>query len=252
MTEPTAQQATGRSRADTRTRRRFARRQWARRWGVWRWALAIVVAVGALVGGVWLVFFSQVLGVAGVTVTGTDYLTVGQVTEAAAVPVGTPLARVDLSAVEARVEALPAVRDASVSRAWPDRVRVEVEERTAVAVVQDGGAIRGMDAEGVLFRDFPRLPAGLPQVRTAPEAGQDARREAARVAAALPPSLARTVDHLEVATIDRISLVLRDGRQVVWGSAQDSATKAQVLQALLSQDAQVYDVSVPGQPTTRG
>ena len=67
---------------------------------------------------------------------------------------------------------------------------------------------------------------------------------------ALPPALSRRVEHLEVETVDQITLVLRDGRQVVWGSAEDSEAKAEVLVALLKEPARRYDVSVPGQPTT--
>ena len=49
--------------------------------------------------------------------------------------------------------------------------------------------------------------------------------------------------------MDTISLVLRNGRTILWGSAEDSANKAEVLDVLLDRKAQVYDVSVPGQPT---
>jgi cell division protein FtsQ len=38
----------------------------------------------------------------------------------------------------------------------------------------------------------------------------------------------------------------------VWGSADESDLKAQVLAVLLRQPARTYDVSVPGQPTTAG
>ena len=70
---------------------------------------------------------------------------------------------------------------------------------------------------------------------------------------ALPESLTLIVDYVQVATVDEISLFLKDGRQVVWGSADDSETKARVLQDLLKTiEAQVYDVSVPTQPTTSG
>ena len=58
------------------------------------------------------------------------------------------------------------------------------------------------------------------------------------------------VDHLDLRSVDEIDLVLRDERLVRWGSAESSAEKAEVLIALLSQPARVYDVSVPGQPTT--
>ena len=81
----------------------------------------------------------------------------------------------------------------------------------------------------------------------------DALAEAARVVAALPGDLAATVDHVEVETVDRISLELADGRLVRWGSADDSVRKAEVLTALLRQPrAAEYDVSVPELPTTRG
>ena len=47
------------------------------------------------------------------------------------------------------------------------------------------------------------------------------------------------------------SLELRDGRTVVWGSAEESGAKAEVLAALLEQPGATYDVSVPSQPTIR-
>ena len=131
-------------------------------------------------------------------------------------------------------------------------MRIDVDERVAIAVVDIGGRIRGMDAEGVVFRDYPRPPHGMPQVRTSTDTRSDALREAALVVEALPAEISRRVDHVEVATIDQISLVLRDGKQVVWGSAEESDAKAEVLAGLLEQPAHTYDVSVPGQPTTAG
>jgi cell division septal protein FtsQ len=237
--------------ADQRTRRRFVRRQWARRWGAWRWVLVGLLATTLLVGGTWLVFFSSVLSVEEVSVTGTSYLTPEQVEKAAGVPVGRPLARVDLQTVEARVEAMPAVEDATVSRSWPHGVAIAVEERTAVAVVTVGGTVTGMDAKGVLFRDYPQQPKDLPDIRTSGSTDQQVRRETASVVAALPPEIARQVDHLQVSSIDQITLVLRDGRTVLWGSAEESATKAKVLEVLLKRPGSTYDVSVPAQPTIR-
>jgi cell division protein FtsQ len=55
-----------------------------------------------------------------------------------------------------------------------------------------------------------------------------------------------------VATKDSITLRLGNGDAVVWGSAQDAKRKARVLMALLRRPATVYDVSVPGLPTTTG
>ena len=235
---------------DERTRRRFARRQWARRWLAWRYVVGGLVAALLVAGGVWLVYFSSWLSVQGVEIQGLDRLHEDRVAAVAAVPEGEPLATVDLNLIRSRVEALAGVRSADVSRKWPDEVLIEVEEREAVAVVQIAGQLRGMDAEGVVFEDYAKAP-DLPRVQTGADTDSAALREGALVIAALPSDLAAIVDHVEVATVDEISLVLRDGRTVVWGSAAASEEKARVLTHLLERDAQSYDVSVPGRPTTR-
>lgn len=235
-----------------RSRKRFARRQWARRWLTWRPVVALLLVIALVAGGIWLVFFSSVLAVESVDVEGTRTLDEAEVRAVAAVPEGEPLARVDLDAIRARVQALAVVRSAEVTREWPDGVLITVEERVAIAVVEIGGRIRGMDADGVVFRDYATAPPGLPRVRTSTETRTDALQEAARVVAALPTAISRRVDHVSVATIDQIELVLRDGRTVMWGSAEDSEQKAAVLVRLLEQPAQRYDVSVPGNATTSG
>jgi cell division protein FtsQ len=233
------------------TRKRFARRQWARRWLAWRVVLAVVLTVLAMVGGIWLVFFSSVLAIDGVEVQGNRLLSESQVEEAAAVPTGEPLARADLEAIAARIEGLPAVASVDVSRAWPDKVLVQVVEREAVAVIDDDGRLRGMDADGVVFREFKTLPKTLPRLKIAPDTRGEAMAEGAAVVGVLPSDIVSKIDYVDVKTVDQITLHLRDGRTVVWGSADESEQKAQVLDALLRQRFDVYDVSVPGQPTTR-
>jgi cell division protein FtsQ len=235
-----------------RSRRRFARRQWARRWLAWKPVLAVVLLVALVAGGIWLVYFSSYLAVQGVRVTGAQQLRADQVERAAAVPDGEPLARVDLDRIRSRVQALAPVRSADVSRQWPDQVLITVVERVPVAVVEIGGTLRGMDADGVVFRRYAKAPATLPRVQASAATGSEALREGALVVAALPDALAAQVDHVDVETVDEISLVLRDDRLVEWGSAERSKQKAEVLAKLLTAvDAKRYDVSVPGQPTTR-
>jgi cell division protein FtsQ len=227
-------------------RRRFARRQWARRWLAWRRVLVVLLVAGVLAGGVWLVFFSSVMAVKGVRVEGTAVLDPREVRRVAAVPGGAPLATVDLDGVQQRVTELVPVLDVDVSRSWPDRVRI-------------------VDDEGVRFRSYPSRPRGLPLLRDdtpSPRDGQagddqagdeqrDAFAEAAAVVTALPADLVRRVDYVSVRTIDTISLSLRDGRTVLWGSAAQSASKAEVLAVLLERKASSYDVSVPGRPVIR-
>ena len=232
-------------------RKRFARRQWARRWLAWRVLLGIVAAAGIVVGVVWLVLFSSVLAISGVKVDGAEVLDPREVQQVAAVPTGSPLATVDLDAVAARVAQLTPVLTVDVTRSWPDRVRVDIVERTAVAVVERDGRMQGVDEDGVLFRSYPSRPPSLPLVRMGLGTQADALAEAALVIAALPDDLAGRVEFIEVRTVDTISLRLPGDRSVLWGSAEDSDNKARVLAMLLKQPAVLYDVSVPGQPVIR-
>ena len=239
-------------RDEARTRKAFARRQWRRRWRVWRFVVLALVLVLLAGGAAWALWRSDLLSVQGVEVTGNKMVTDEQVRRAADVPLHGPLVSVDLDAVTTRVEAIAEVRSVNVSRQWPDQVRIDVTEREPLAVVEIGDRIRALDIEGVLFWDFKHTPRSLPLVRTPPGTETAALREGAEVVDSLPPSVARLVEAVEVETVDRIRLALRDGREVVWGNADDSEQKAEVLTALLKQPAQVYDVSAPGQPTTSG
>jgi cell division protein FtsQ len=250
-----------RARTDTRpdtedptvrvARKRFARRQWARRWLAWRVVLGAVLLLGAVAAAVWLVFFSSVLAVKGVQVEGAAVLDPREVRRVAEVPTGSPLARVDLDAVSARVRNLAPVLEVDVSRAWPDRVRIDVTEREAVAVVDQAGVLYGVDDSGVMFRRYLSRPASLPLLRIATSTEADALAEAARVVEVLPGDLADRVEYVTVSTVDTISLRLRSGQTVQWGSADASEQKAEVLAVLLEQKASAYDVSVPGQPVLR-
>lgn len=236
-------------------RKRFTRRQRARRWLAWRRVLLAVLVAAVVGGSVWLVFLSSVLAVTRVDVEGTEVLEPQEVRRAAEVPTGEPLATVRVESIAARIESLAPVKRVDVSRSWPDGVRISIVEREAVAVVEGGGSVRGIDAEGVLFRTYASVPKKMPVLRPVKpmDVGTEsaALAEAAAVVDALPPDLAAQVDYVEVETIDTISLRLRDGRTIFWGSGEDSVDKAKVIAVLLEQRATAYDVSVPAQPTIR-
>lgn len=234
------------ARADFRRRRRARRLRRGRPW------LAALLAIALLVTGVYAVFFSPWLAARRVEVTGLTDLSRTRVVAAARVPTGSPLARVDLGAVRSRVAEIPAVRSVDVSRSWPHAVRIAVTERIPVAVIDRGHGLQALDRAGVTFRHLTKRPARLPLVQGAAGVHADALAEAGKVAASLPASVQRRVDFIHVATVDRIELRLHDGRSVLWGSAEQSDQKAEVLAVLLRRKhVQMIDVSVPGRPTTR-
>lgn len=233
----------------SRVQRRFARRLRARRWRAWRRVLVLLALVALTVGGVWLVFFSSVTAVHDVKVTGVSVLSEDEVRAQAAVPLDVALATSDLDAVTARVEALAPVASVEVTRDWPDTVHVDITERQALAVVEWEGAWRGVDDDGVLFRSYEERPADLPLLDVRAATPASALAEAATVVENLPPELLARVQTVQVGSIDAISLVLGDGTQINWGSADESADKAQVLTLLMEQKARIYNVQAPGRPT---
>jgi cell division protein FtsQ len=231
--------------------RDFARRRWRQRLRRLRPLLYAVLLLALAGTGVWLVFFSSVVTVREVSVSGNQTLSSVRVRAVAKAPIGRQLARVDLAAIRARIETIPAVESVSVSRSWPHTIAVEVVERTPVAVVERGAGLQAVDDEGVLFGSYVRQPDDLPLVRTAADVKSEALAEAARVVTSLRADIQARVESVDVASIDRITLKLTGGRTVMWGSAEDSQQKAAVLAVLLERRADEIDVSVPGRPTTR-
>jgi cell division protein FtsQ len=166
---------------------------------------------------------------------------------------GSPLSRLDTTAVRARVAALPEVRTVSVRTSYPSTVLIRITERVAVgyrAVANGAGLV---DADNVQFRTEARPPAGLPQLATTGESAADPELAAAvaTVAGALPPALARRVSLISTASTESITLRLFDGRIVLWGGTDRGADKAKLMAALLRQPGRYYDISDPSSVISR-
>ena len=252
---------------------RFAAR--AGRRLVMRGVLAMLVVLTLLGGAAWVILDSGQVATARVEITGLGRLDREEVLRSAGVRIGQPLILLDTDEVARRITAsLPAAATAQVSRGWPRTVRIEIGERVAVAGVRTDAGVRLLDSDGVAFALDPKLPAGLmPIVAGAPpgavapgalapgavapggdveDAGARAVSNAAVVVAALPPGVREQVKKVTARSPAAIDLELGDGRTVHWGGTDRSARKIVVLQALLGHAADVYDVSAPDAPTTRG
>ncbi|MFI7597740.1 cell division protein FtsQ/DivIB [Actinoplanes sp. NPDC049681] len=215
----------------------------------WAVGLGVLLVVGALV---WTVYGTSVLGVRGVRVVGTDTLTPAQVEQAAAVRMSEPLARVDLDAIRDRVQALPAVERAVVSRSWPGTVEVQVVERRPVAAVPVGKEFSLIDAEGVAFRTVPDRPSGLPVAKLAAPGPEDINtRSALVVLSSLTAELREQLLSISVPAPAQVSLGLRRSRTIIWGDDTESEKKAQVATALLARKGDTIDVSAPTVVTIR-
>lgn len=237
------------ARRQFRSRRRIRRRRTAR-------PVAVLLAVAVLVtGGVWVALNSSLVEVREVTVDGTSRLSVGEVLHAADVRRGESLFRLDPGAIAARVARLRPVAHVEVSRRWPHGVVIHVVERVPFAVVRGASGAVLLDRSGMAFAAVTTAPAGLVDVTlgaVVPGAGDADAKAAMTALGALPAKVRERVVRLRAPTPYDVSLQLRGGRMVVWGSAAGSARKAVVLAAMLRRPARVYDVSTPDIVVTRG
>ena len=211
----------------------------------------LLLAVVVLGGAVYVVYFSPLLVVRQVSVSGNQQLRSDQVVAAAQVPMSTPLALQDVEAIARRAITLPAVQAASVSRTWPDTITVTVTERRPLLAVRQPGGFALVDSEGVAFGESGSVPGGVMLVEVNPT-DRPLLHDVGTVAAALPGGLGRQVSMLAATDADRISLELKSGVTVHWGSAADSPLKAEIVAALLkSTKAASIDVSSPHNPAAR-
>jgi cell division protein FtsQ len=210
-----------------------------------------VVAVAALGGAVWVLGWSDLVVVEDVRVEGAPGSLAAEVRTAAGAPIGTPLARVDTAGMADRVAAIPAVARVDVDRSWPSALVVRVSPREPLALLRTADGDRAVDRTGVVF--VPVEPVeGLPRLE-APEEEEaaSARGAAVGVLSGLPRQLAARVAAVRATTDADVELVLDDGSSVRWGAPDRTARKAEVLAALLTQQAAAYDVSAPERPTVR-
>ncbi|WP_175541391.1 cell division protein FtsQ/DivIB [Streptomyces aidingensis] len=241
--------------APPRRRRRLSRR------GLLLVTAVLLAALGGFGG--WALYASSWLRVDRVTVSwtgdGPRALAADRIAEAAAVPVGEPMARLDKDAVRDRLlAALPRLKDAEVVRSWPDRVVVKVTERQAVVLRPGGDGFTEIDVEGVAFGVLPEAVPGVPLLSVELEHNAGVRRfgedrivtEAVGVVAALPPALHRRTEMIRVRSYDSLTLELTDGRTVRWGSPELTGEKVAALTAVMkaADGARYFDVSVPSAP----
>ncbi|HSU35005.1 MAG TPA: FtsQ-type POTRA domain-containing protein [Propionibacteriaceae bacterium] len=210
-------------------------------------ALALVLVVGAA----YAVFFSPWLVAENVTVTGNKQVSRAEVIGVAQVDSGLPLARQDVDAIAQRTLALPAVETATAVRKWPRTIEIAVNERRPVLAVRDLNGYLLVDRNGVAYQSSRSVPNGV-VVADVIATDRQLLRQVAIVGSTLPGSLRKKASTLSATDPDRITLLLKSGVKVNWGSSADSPLKADIVMALLKRKpAASIDVSSPHNPAAR-
>ena len=135
----------------------------------------MMLVVGAVGFAVYGLYFSPWLRVEGAEISGTSQLSEAEILAAAELPIDDPLVRVDLDAIEARIEGrLTAVKSVEASRQWPHDIRIEIEEWEPLAIITEGTPYTFLAENGEAFTyakiaeeatdSLPRGPSAPPPI----------------------------------------------------------------------------------------
>jgi cell division protein FtsQ len=210
------------------------------------------IALGAAAAGLaawWVGWASPVTVVEHVVVQAPRGISEESIRLASGISAQDHVPAVDAEAVRVAImSAIPAVADVRLARSLPKTIRLEVIAREPFAAVQQGTGFYLMDAEGVVY-DKVKSAKRLPVIRSSTDVG---RQTARTVLVALPGDLRARVAKVSARTRDDVTLTLRGGATVRWGSPDGSELKARVLAGLAAVESRRYDVSAPLLPTTSG
>lgn len=221
--------------------RRFTQRSRRRRI-VW---LSSIGAIVVLIGGSVAAAYSPFFAVERITVVGATTLDPATVEAALGEQIGTPLASVSSSEVKAALLAFPLIETYALEARPPHDLTVRIVERTPIGVIRSDAGYTLVDAAGVALSTTTDQPAGQPLLEITGGIGSAAFESAGLVVRSLPADLRAQMTGVSASTADDVTLSLSSGLTVVWGSAEESALKALVLEKALTAkpDASTVDVS---------
>ena len=218
----------------------------------WRVLAGVLLAVTGLTLG-WLWFRdSSFAAVERVTITGSGSSEQAQVRKALETTAdGMSTLRVDEDALENVVEPFASVAGLRIRPDFPHELRIEVIEHEPVATVDTGGSSvpatgGGLLLDGIRSRDLPTVTTKGPLVGR--RVSDERTLAALSVAAAAPPELRARAERLFYGG-DGVTLDLRGGPDLIFGSAGEARAKwlaaARVLADDSSAGATYLDLRIP-------
>jgi len=212
------------------------------------------LVVVTLIAGALVVLASPVVGVRYVEIEGDRYVDAGRVSGVVDSLMGVSVLTADTAEARRRLEEDPWVARARISRYFPDRIVIELEERVPVAWFAGvDGSARVIDVSGHVLAvvegmptDYARIGGAGPNL--APGATADLPfRAAAQLSQSLPPEFEPLAASFGVTETGQVTITLATGTIVSFGEPVDMRNKLVNLVVLLRRqdpnDLQTVDLS---------
>ncbi len=218
-----------------------------------------IVAVVAIVAGV--VWFSPLFVVKEVKVDGVVHADAEALKEASGIAPGQKLASLDTSGAARAVASQPWVSKVTVSRSWPSAATITVSEYVPVLFMRATDGDHLFSDSGDEFLTAPP-PPGVIEMVDVPRVDQPADgkidpqprvvESVLTVLNALPAPVRDRVERVSARSASQVRLLLRDGFEVYFGSADNVGEKAKAAEIVLKRGEKAWDVSNPRMPVTMG
>ncbi|ANE04401.1 cell division protein FtsQ [Corynebacterium crudilactis] len=211
---------------------------------------AVVVLVAILGMVAW---FVPILKVGNIDVAGATRTDPDQVLEVSGIVEGENLLRVDATSAALNIVELPWVKSVTVNRSLPSTMTVDLVEREPAVFVKRSDGDHVIDSEG------KEIIIGTPPVGTVEVAGADEENSEvlpAVIAAinAIKEQDAQIIENIEVVEApDQFDILfkMKDGREIYWGSSDNSHDKAVAMSTVLKREGQHWNISSPTMVTVR-
>lgn len=199
--------------------------------------------------------WSDLLSVRSIEVTGikgSQTLSVKKIIKQSGIRVGDKLARINSGTVTRQLRAYPEIAKVRINRKLPHAVEIAITLRSIdLALATGKGKYLLADVHGVTFVEVSTPPKGVPVI------SGDRRflGDAMTIYQALPKKVQKRVTSIALPSRASITLALRGGLSILWGSATDQEAKLTVLAALMAapenKRATFIDIATPLTPTVR-
>ncbi|MCD5347353.1 FtsQ-type POTRA domain-containing protein [Agromyces sp. S2-1-8] len=231
--------------------RRFTKRSRRRRLTWWIAGGAVAAVTVGIVAGA----YSPLMALREVRVEGASRIPADSIAAAFDGQLGTPLTLITGEQVHAALADFRLIETYSVETIPPGTLVVRIVERTPVGVIEaKGGGLELVDAAGVVIDRPAERPDGQPLIEVDGGVGSEGFKAVAAVVRSLPAEVRSQLVGASAETPDDVRLELAGGVPVVWGGANDSGLKADVLATLMKaappDTVPGYDVSSPEAPIT--
>ena len=199
-----------------------------------------LVVLGIVVG--LAVYLLPVFRVNNIEITGNEHSSEEQVEEAAGVPQGSNLLRVNAHETALKVSDLPWVDKATVGRSLPNTLVIELEERVVAAFVDAEDGPHLIDTKG---REFIIDQPPAEAVEITGEWTSDTLSDPVEVLSAIPTELRTRIARLDVVEPFVMRVHMDDGRTITWGANEDNKNKARALATVLQMEGDNWNISNP-------